>query len=124
MITCSHGNRAYFAKGMCRNCYYKQWQSDNPEKYKRSYRNATLKKKYGITLEEYEAMLEAQGYRCLICNDKLMPGFKTHVDHNHVTGRVRGLLCHPCNVAIGFMREDVRIVKRILGYLEADRGIE
>ena len=122
MLTCDHDNRVYYAKDMCRNCYYRQWRMDNPEKARRSVNNARLKKVYGIDLNEYEDMLIRQGYLCLICGDKLLPGFRTHIDHNHTTGRVRGILCHSCNVAIGFMREDIRIAKRILEYLEGDQS--
>lgn len=121
MIACDHPDKAYFAKNMCRNCYYRQWRSDNPEKFRWSVRNSTLLRKYGIDIAAYEELLEKQGGCCIICGDRLLPGFKTHVDHNHVTGKVRGLLCHPCNVAIGFMREDISIAKRILNYLEADQ---
>jgi recombination endonuclease VII len=66
-----------------------------------------LKAKYGITLEDYAAMLERQDGQCAICgtaDEKLV------VDHNHTTGRVRSLLCHLCNALIGCAREDVAIL--------------
>lgn len=68
---------------------------------KRCIRNTHLKKAYGITLADYEAKQVCQQNRCAICD---IPGerFKKglHVDHNHITGKVRGLLCIVCNTAL------------------------
>lgn len=63
-------------------------------------------KKYGITVAEYEAMSIAQGGCCAVCGRKSGAGRKKlHVDHDHRNGRIRGLLCQPCNVAIGLLSE-------------------
>lgn len=64
-----------------------------------------LKRAYNITLEEYDRMLKAQGGKCAICSCELK-GRNCHVDHNHETGEVRGLLCHSCNVGLGMFRDD------------------
>ncbi len=67
-------------------------------------RKYNLKKCYGITLEDYERLLAAQGGVCAICGAP-SPGPKEtnfHVDHDHVTGRLRGLLCECCNIGIGY----------------------
>lgn len=63
-------------------------------------RNKRLMSLYGITLEQYEQMLTAQNGVCAICG-RIPTGRSLHVDHNHKTGEVRGLLCHSCNFAIG-----------------------
>lgn len=67
-------------------------------------RNAQLKNRYGITLEQYERMLEQQGGVCALCDQPCSTGQNLSVDHCHETGEVRGLLCRRCNTAIA--RED------------------
>lgn len=74
--------------------------------------------KYGITEAEFTIRREAQGGRCLIC---LTPEPKLVVDHDHETGKVRGLLCHRCNVGLGWFRDDVTRLKRAAKYLVTDR---
>lgn len=66
-------------------------------------RSWNLKAKYGITLEEYDAILEKQGGVCAICGCTENRGHSFCVDHNHNNGQVRGLLCHKCNQAIGLL---------------------
>lgn len=74
-----------------------EWVANNPE---RRHHN-TLVRKYGISLEDYNDMMEKQQGMCPICGSNLVPGRLTHVDHCHSTGKVRGLLCSPCNRALG-----------------------
>jgi hypothetical protein len=77
---------------------------------------------YGITLEQYNQMYFDQGGNCAVCGahyeirgtNKLDT---LHVDHNHETGKVRGLLCHNCNSGIGYFKEDKNLIQRILDYL-------
>lgn len=86
----------------------KQWRASGGGSPSKN-RNSMLKWSYGITQEDYDAMVIAQGDRCAICGTIEKGGNSKkywHVDHNHETGRVRGLLCHRCNVAIGFMKEN------------------
>lgn len=74
-------------------------------------------KKYGITPEQFEEMVELQGGRCLACWNK--PGKRgLYVDHCHRTGRVRGLLCHNCNTALGLVKDKTATLKRMISYLE------
>ncbi len=82
-------------------------------------------KTYGLTVEQYDAMLVAQGGVCAICK-----GAETHVssftkqirrlsvDHDHKTNKVRGLLCSSCNRAIGLLGDDVERLRAVLFYLE------
>lgn len=65
-------------------------------------RRRQLARRYGITLEQYELMLEHQGSRCAICGLPHEESRPLAVDHCHATGRVRGLLCTGCNVALGY----------------------
>lgn len=60
-----------------------------------------MKYKYGITIEQYELLLSAQGYACAICGAPPAPTYGLAVDHCHETGRVRALLCGPCNRMLG-----------------------
>lgn len=73
----------------------------HPEREHKRY----LKKEYGLTLPQWEDMLVRQSGRCAVCRT---PMFSPHVDHNHTTGKVRGLLCKRCNLAEGYMRNSAR----------------
>ena len=66
-------------------------------------RKKELKKKYGITLEQYDEMFEAQGGICAICKESDITGKRLSIDHDHETGKVRGLLCGKCNTRIGVL---------------------
>lgn len=87
------------------------------------YRAAHLRKKFGITIAEYQAKLEEQKGVCAICS-KPERGTRNgivrwlNVDHNHETKAVRGLLCTNCNVAVGMMCESVDIMRSAISYLE------
>jgi len=78
-------------------------------------RFASIRRLYGLTLDQYHAMFEAQGELCAVCGDVLS---KPYVDHDHDTGHVRGLLCGPCNSAIGFLKERPSIIRAAANYLE------
>jgi hypothetical protein len=79
-----------------------------------------LKRKFGITAEQYAGMLVAQGGACAICETKDTRPWKYFVvDHDHATGRVRGLLCPACNTCIGQARDDSNILREAAHYLEA-----
>lgn len=78
--------------------------------------NTLLKNKFGITLERYNEVLSSQGGACAICLRK--PGKRMLcVDHSHKTGKVRGILCHQCNHAIGLLRDDPSVVQKAAEYL-------
>jgi len=78
-----------------------------------------LKYKYGISLEEYEHMLAAQCGRCAICGKHESNLYvRLSVDHNHKTGKVRGLLCRRCNSMLGFCDESVHLLQTAIAYLE------
>ena len=92
---------------------------------KRTCRNAYLKRLYGITIEDYEAMLETQGEVCAVCKKKetsLSNGSPPRVkplavDHDHETGKVRGLLCQGCNTSVGLLEDDIERVSAMVQYL-------
>lgn len=70
-------------------------------------------KKYGMTAEAAKQLRAAQGARCAICCKKR----KLHIDHDHKTGRVRGLLCGNCNRALGLLQDDTGRIKKMVAYL-------
>jgi hypothetical protein len=76
-------------------------------------------KKYGITAEQFADVLQSQGNRCPICERDFSETRKPHVDHDHRTGLVRGLLCNACNVAIGHFDDDTSRMRRAEAYLNA-----
>lgn len=79
-----------------------------------------LKKKYGITPAQYEELFESQEGNCAVCGRHQLE-FKRRfdVDHNHDTGEVRGLLCHDCNRALGFLKDDPALAESAMNYLKA-----
>lgn len=83
------------------------------------FRAANLRRAYGISLEEYEEMLENQGGRCAICGAFPPPDKLLDVDHDHNSNTVRGLLCSQCNTALGLVKEDPDILSAMIDYLDA-----
>lgn len=81
-----------------------------------------LHERYGLTALEFDALMRAQGGTCAVC--KKPPGKRRlHVDHEHVTGRIRGLLCFKCNASIGYMHDSPALLQAAVSYLEsADTG--
>ena len=80
------------------------------------YRDGERAGRYGLTLAEYRALQARQGNACAICRK---PARVLCIDHCHVTGRVRGLLCPKCNSALGFCDDDPRLLRAALAYLLA-----
>jgi hypothetical protein len=78
-----------------------------------------IARKYGITGEQYLALHKFQGGRCAICRRATGRTRRLCVDHDHKTGKVRGLLCRPCNSMLGHLRDDPDAFRRAALYLEA-----
>jgi hypothetical protein len=92
------------------------------ETRKRRQWSGVLWRNYGMTIEDYEARLEAQGGVCAICLAE--PGKRRlAVDHDHDSGRVRGLLCSQCNTGLGSLQDDPDLVWLAFQYLEGG-GVE
>lgn len=101
---------------ICTNENNKKWQKDNPEKTRRNAINQYLKKTYGITKTDYLAMVARQNGVCAICKKPPKNG-PLEIDHCHSTGRVRGLLCHRCNWALGILEDSEELLASALEYL-------
>jgi len=95
--------------------------ASEPELMRRRQADANLKHVFGITLAQYTEMLARQRGACAICG-ATSPGPRNArfaVDHDHATGKVRGLLCSPCNLAIGMFRDDADLIDQAAAYLDA-----
>jgi len=86
---------------------------------KESIRDYRLRKEFGITAEEYDTTLELQGGVCAICRSAVADGrgHRLHVDHDHRTGRVRGIICGSCNFGLGKFQDDPILLGRAIDYL-------
>lgn len=93
------------------------------EEYARKNRNARLKKAYGISEQDYERMLEAQGGFCAICRCLDPLGRRLAVDHDHTNGRVRGLLCRSCNTALGKFSDSPLLLLSALAYVSKSKDL-
>lgn len=127
-------NGRKYPRKQCRNCecalarlWYKKIKSANNDTYKKikkNDKNKQLKSAYGITLEQYDALAKQQNYVCAVCgkHESNMHGKSDNlsrlcVDHDHVTGRIRGLLCHKCNVGIGHFEDRLDVLASAIAYL-------
>lgn len=121
--------QGYFKPKPCR-CCGTQFQPDSPSQLycsipcaEEAQRNRYYKKKYGIDTSEWNKLYVEQNGLCFICEGE---GFvmrdcheaKLMVDHCHSTGKVRGLLCHNCNRALGLLQDDLKSLSRAIQYLE------
>ena len=97
-----------------------KWRMDNAEQAAKVARNANLKLYYGITSADYDRMLTEQNGRCAICGTDQPIGNRKYfsVDHNHETGKVRGLLCNPCNKALGLLQDSATVIRKAADYLD------
>lgn len=120
---------------MCNECYSKPWENvwkeKNPELKKQkasAWRIRRLEldpdydlkrnlRQYNLSPVDYYKLLEVQGGFCKIC--KMPPNKKRlHVDHDHKTGRIRGLLCTNCNTGLGHFKENSRLLEEAINYLK------
>ena len=99
----------------------RRWYHRNKEKNK----DHQLKYKFGITLEDFDRMVESQNGLCAICGGENVQirgrVVALAVDHNHKTGKVRGLLCNGCNTSLGRFK-DIPMLKKAIKYLEETDG--
>ncbi len=143
-------NTYQYARGrackVCTRQRSREWAKNNPKRARelarRYVQNITpamqaksrrqhLMKKYGITVEEFQALWASQKHQCGICSKVLREkaegvgrlksnkGNVACVDHCHVTGRIRGILCSNCNTAVGYLRDDPAIARAAARYLDS-----
>jgi len=113
----------------CKNDYMKLFRKNNPELCKKYLKKSTLKMIFGLSLQEYNKILSSQNYRCAICGKKEKRKLNgkicsLSVDHDHKTGKIRGLLCNDCNNGIGRMKDDISLLENAISYLRRNNGKE
>ena len=101
-------------RNQCESCRYKQRASKPDHKTKQ--RNWNLMR-YGLTIEDFNLLAKSQNNKCAICKTDS----KLFVDHDHVTKKVRGLLCHHCNSMLGLVKDSPQILERAIHYLDLGR---
>lgn len=135
-IPCCNGHldERYVKNNACCTCAYqrvqkyeaKNWQlklkrcrdrNALPEEQKRK-RNRHLLKTFGITQDQYNEMLDKQGGGCAICKKQCSTSKSLAVDHCHATGKIRGILCQPCNTTLGKLDENIETLKAMINYIE------
>ncbi len=89
--------------------YSRRWRGRNPD-----YSRTAVLARYGLTVETYAAMLRAQGGGCAICGSTEK---RLHIDHDHRTGKTRGLLCQHCNHGLGNFMESPKLMRAAMKYL-------
>lgn len=102
---------------VCRSAMNNKWKEVNPEKAKEKQTQRTLKFLYNFTIEGKELLFEKQNGKCAICEKTLDSASKAHLDHNHKTKEIRGLLCHNCNRGIGYLKDNIDILQKAIQYL-------
>jgi hypothetical protein len=99
--------------GYCKPCHNEIGRL-NRERHHGSTREYHLRRRYGIGVVEFDAMVEAQGGVCALCRDRK----PEHVDHDHLTKQIRGVLCSCCNQGLGNFRDSIASLKAAIDYLE------
>lgn len=110
-----HGKRHGRQCKLCQQALGKEWRARNQDRYRATRRRINLRM-YGLSPEQYEAMLYEQANGCAIC--KRPPVKYLAVDHHHGTGAVRGLLCQRCNGVLGYMQDSPELLHSAAEYLE------
>lgn len=105
---------------------YREKMRSERWRWKSSHRKCWLKTKYGMSIQDFENLVKSQNGKCAICggtHDKLSRWGTLekylHVDHCHKTKKVRGLLCHRCNVGLAMFDDDTHRMRVAIGYLES-----
>ena len=95
------------------------YRQENPEVQA----DYSLRKRYKITLKQKKELLEKQGGCCEGCTNRLLveKGNKCCVDHDHLTGKIRGILCRECNLALGYAKDNPETLRRLADYLERNK---
>lgn len=97
----------------------RNYSTDGGARRERNRKNS-LKQLYGLTVEQYDDLRKQQDYKCAICNihEKDAVRGKLYVDHSHITGENRGLLCAKCNSALGLFKENVVTMQNAVKFLK------
>jgi hypothetical protein len=113
----------------CKKCahQYLQEKRKDPaqkEKHKEYGRRSSLKSRYGITIEDYDELYKLQNGLCKICKSTDKGTKRLSVDHNHESGKVRGLLCQKCNRGLGLFNDSIFLFTEAIKYIKETDGYE
>ena len=97
--------------------YQKEYQKKRWEEDPRHMRAIKIKCVYGLSKQDYDTLIASHGGKCAICKKDA----KLHIDHDHKTNKVRGLLCAKCNKAIGLLDDDPIITAMAVKYLQENK---
>lgn len=117
-VTSSDGLQSQCKVCVCEACY--EYRKQN----KRKIYDRRLQREYGISIDDYDRMATTQGHKCAICGGQNLGKNRSRfdVDHDHVTGQVRALLCGKCNQGIGLMQDDPDLLEKAADYIRAFQG--
>ena len=121
--------------------YNKRWREQNKERVKELHQSwyqknkdkvgykdhnyiSGIKKRYGITIEEVTQLLNKQSNKCAICGNVFVNRKRTHIDHCHNTGKIRGMLCEGCNIGLGGFKDNIVLLHKAIGYLSVSNEIK
>lgn len=114
--------KAYYLKNKSRErANMVRWEKENRIERNEYRRKKKVIQRYGITFERYEEMYKAQNGSCAICDGPSLDGRRLHIDHDHNTGTIRGLLCQKCNMGLGCLNDDISLFNEAIKYLKAHK---
>lgn len=111
--------------------YMRSWREKNPQKVEQqnqrrrdrgTAKEYALKSRYGLTVADREAMFVRQGSACASCGSQSTK-CKWVVDHCHATNKVRGVVCHTCNLALGYVNDSTVRLEKLIAYLRSHGGV-
>ena len=116
---CSCGSLFQSQRTTAKYCSSKCSRQSNYHKTKKKVlsKEYQLQKRYGISIGQFESLVENQKGLCAICTENMV---KPYVDHCHTEGHVRGLLCMKCNAALGLLKENVNSMCNMICYIKKD----
>lgn len=115
---CKACNRAVYHTEHGRDVVAKYHKTEQYNLLKKAASRRTVFKRHNITEEYFNALVTQQDNKCGICQTELQPGYQTHIDHNHTTSKVRGLLCSKCNTGLGLFNENKQVLLNAISYLD------
>jgi hypothetical protein len=98
--------------------YHKKYHIANRDKINARTRKHHFVYRYGITQEEAMELVKKAGNKCQICGVEFLESNPPHIDHNHKTGTIRGVLCRCCNSGLGLFNENINLLKIAIRYLK------
>ena len=113
---CKRKIARYASAGLCDACYKKQRRQLNPALMKKQLAQQRLKNT-GVSSEQFDIQFQKQRKRCSICLSRKPNGKGWHADHDHKTGKFRGILCAQCNTGLGMLKDDVKLLRKAARYL-------